>query len=90
MMEKLVYKRLYSYAENNNRLPNFQCGFRKQHSCTDLLVYLEHSINTKNSDSTNYSIFRKYLQNDLDENGIIDVEKANKREVKSTNKKSCG
>ena len=44
MTEKLVYKRLYTYAENNNRLPNFQCGFRKQHSCTDLLVYLEHFI----------------------------------------------
>ena len=44
LIEKLVYKRLYSYIENKNRLPKFQCGFRKQHSCTDLIVYLEHFI----------------------------------------------
>ena len=44
LIEKLVFKRLYSYVENKNRLPNFQCGFRKNHSCIDLLVYLEHYI----------------------------------------------
>ena len=44
LIEKLVFNRLYSYVENKKHLPLFQCGFRKQHSCTDLLVYLEHFI----------------------------------------------
>ena len=28
LIEKLVFQRLYSYVENRNHLPNFQCGFR--------------------------------------------------------------
>ena len=44
LMEKLVYNRLYSYLENKNSLPRFQCGFRKQHSCLDILLYLENYI----------------------------------------------
>ena len=43
-MEKLVYNRLYSYFENKNSLPSFQCGFRKKHSCLDILLYLENYI----------------------------------------------
>ena len=30
LMEKLVYNRLYSYFENKNSLPSFQCGFWKK------------------------------------------------------------
>ena len=44
LIEKLVFRRLYSYVENRNHLPSFQCGFRRNHSCTDVLVYLEHFI----------------------------------------------
>ena len=44
LIEKLVYSRLYTFVENKNCLPIFQCGFRKNHSCLDVLTYLEHHI----------------------------------------------
>ena len=44
LIEKLVYSRLYSFLENKNCLPMFQCGFRRNHSCVDILIYLEHFI----------------------------------------------
>ena len=44
LMEKLVYNRLYSYIENKNHLPENQCGFRRNHSCLDILLYLENYI----------------------------------------------
>ena len=44
LMERLVYNRLYTYLENYNRIPIFQCGFRKFHSCLDVLLNLEHHI----------------------------------------------
>ena len=40
----MVYNRLYIYLENNNLFSNKQCGFRKKHSCIDILLYLEHYI----------------------------------------------
>ena len=44
LMEKLVFNRLYSYLENKNLLPPFQCGFRRKHCCLDILLYLENYI----------------------------------------------
>ena len=44
IIEKLVYNRLYTYVENKNYIPSFQCGFRRNHSCVDILTYLEHFI----------------------------------------------
>ena len=44
LMEKLIYNRLYSYLENYEHIPVFQCGFRKFHSCIDVLLNLEHHI----------------------------------------------
>ena len=38
LFEKLVYKQIYSYLDENNVLTSFQSGFRKGHStCTSLL-----------------------------------------------------
>ena len=44
LIEKLVFNRLYAHLENNNLINTNQCGFRKQHSCLDILTYLEHHI----------------------------------------------
>ena len=44
LIEKLVYSRLYSFVENKSSIPIFQCGFRRNHSCVDVLTYLEHFI----------------------------------------------
>ena len=44
LLEKIIHKRLYALIENKYSLPTFQCGFRSQHSCTDILIYLEHFI----------------------------------------------
>ena len=44
LLEKLVFNRLYIHFENNNLFSNSQCGFRKNHCCTDILLYLEHYI----------------------------------------------
>ena len=44
LVERLIFNRLYTYLENNNLINKHQCGFRKQHSCLDILIYLEHHI----------------------------------------------
>ena len=44
LIERMVYNRIYIYLENNNLFSNKQCGFRKKHSCIDILLYLEHYI----------------------------------------------
>ena len=44
LIERLVFNRLYAYLENNNLLNKNQCGFRRGHSCLDILAYLEHYI----------------------------------------------
>lgn len=38
IFEKLIYKRLEWWAENNNILPNFQLGFRRDLSCIDNIL----------------------------------------------------
>lgn len=44
LMEKMVNSRLMWYLERNNYLSSAQCGFRKMHSTTDVLVRMENSI----------------------------------------------
>ena len=44
LFEKIIYNRLYTYIENKNCIPHFQCGFRRMHSCNDILIYFEHFI----------------------------------------------
>ena len=44
LMEKMVNTRLIWYLEHNKILSPSQCGFRKMHSTTDVLVCLESSI----------------------------------------------
>ena len=44
LYEKMVYNRLYNHFEQNNLLPRSQCGFRRSHSCIDILIYLETFI----------------------------------------------
>ena len=44
VFERLVFNRLYWFLENNDRLPEFQAGFRKQRSTQDQLVRIEHFI----------------------------------------------
>ena len=36
LLGKVIHKRLYAVIENKYSLPTFQCGFRSQHSCTDI------------------------------------------------------
>ena len=44
IMEKMVNVRLMWYLEKNGVLSSTQCGFRKMHSTTDVLVRLESSV----------------------------------------------
>ena len=48
IFEKLLYKRLSKYVENNNMLPNLQFGFRKGRGTCDALLtissYLQRSL----------------------------------------------
>ena len=49
LLEKIMYRRLYSYLESNNILYNSQYGFRSQRSCeqaiTELVGYILQSKN---------------------------------------------
>ena len=44
LMEKMVNVRLIGYLEQKRIITPAQCGFRRLHSCTDILVRLESSI----------------------------------------------
>ena len=44
LMEKMVNARLVWYLEKKGILSPIQCGFRRMHSTTDVLVRLESSI----------------------------------------------
>ena len=44
LIEKLVFNRLYWYLESKNLIPLEQSGFRQNHSCIDVLLYLEYYI----------------------------------------------
>ena len=40
VLEKIIYKRVYSYLERNNILYNHQYGFRTNHSCEQAIMEL--------------------------------------------------
>ena len=40
VLEKIVYKRTYSYLEKNNILYNSQYGFRTNHNCEQAIMEL--------------------------------------------------
>ena len=44
VLEKLVYKRTYSYLEKNNILYNSQYGFRTNHNCEQAIMELTSKI----------------------------------------------
>ena len=45
IMEKIMYKRLYHFLEDNNILYNKQFGFRKNNSTMDALIKITEQIN---------------------------------------------
>ena len=44
ILEKLVYKRLYTFLNNNNMIYNLQCGFRQQYSTSHALINITENI----------------------------------------------
>ena len=44
ILERIMYNRVYSYLNDNNRLFNQQFGFRKDHSTDHALIELINSI----------------------------------------------
>ena len=44
MLEKLMYKRLYTFLNNNNIIYNFQIEFRQQHSISHALIDITENI----------------------------------------------
>ena len=50
LFRKIIAKNLFItdythyYIENKNHLPKSQCGFRRNHSCLDILLYLGNYI----------------------------------------------
>ena len=47
LLEKIIYKRTYSFLEKNNILFQSQYGFRTRHSCTDAISELVGEITNK-------------------------------------------
>ena len=43
-LEKLMYKRLYTFLNNNNIIYNLQCGFRQQYSTSHALANITEII----------------------------------------------
>ena len=54
ILEKVMYKRTYSFLEKNNILFQSQYGFRTKHSCTDAVAELIGEI-TKNKENGLYT-----------------------------------
>ena len=53
LLEKVIYKRLYSYFESNNTLFISQYGFRSKHSCEEaILEFVGHVLQAKTKMST--------------------------------------
>lgn len=46
VMERLIANRLNWFLETNNKLNQYQSGFRKGKSCTDHIMRLQHSVNS--------------------------------------------
>lgn len=44
ILEKIIYKQLYAYVDENNILPECQSGFRKSHSTTSALLNVTDNI----------------------------------------------
>ena len=44
LMERMVNTRLVWFLERTGVLSSSQCGFRRMHSCIDVLLHLENSI----------------------------------------------
>ena len=58
ILEKIVYKRLYSFLNNNNSLFSSQYRFRKNHSCEDAILDLTgYILQAKNLGEQTASVF---------------------------------
>ena len=58
ILEKIVYKRLYLFLNNNNSLFSSQYGFRKNHSCEHaILEPTGHILQAKNLGEQTASVF---------------------------------
>ena len=44
ILEKLMYKRLYTFLNNNNIIYNLQFGFRQQYSTSHALINITENI----------------------------------------------
>ena len=44
ILEKLIYKRLYTFLNNNNIIYNLQLGFRQQYSTSHALIDITENI----------------------------------------------
>ena len=44
ILEKLMYKRLYTFLNNNNIIYNLQCGFRQQYSTSHAFINITKNI----------------------------------------------
>ncbi|KAJ8023358.1 hypothetical protein HOLleu_35772 [Holothuria leucospilota] len=57
-MEKVVAKRLSTYLEDHNILPNYQAGFRRKRSTTDQLFhFVQHTSSAKHRGHTTIAAF---------------------------------
>ena len=58
VLEKLIYKRLYSFLNANGTLFTSQYGFRKNHSCKHAILELTgHILQAKNNDEQTACVF---------------------------------
>ena len=58
ILEKLMYKRLYTFLNNNNIIYNLQCGFRKQYSTFHALINITENIRKALDDrNLGYGVF---------------------------------
>ena len=46
ILEKLMYKRLYTFLNNNNIIYNLQFGFRQKHSTSHALINITEDISS--------------------------------------------
>ena len=49
ILEKVIYKHVYNFLQETEQITTNQFGFRSQHSCTDVIIYLCSEI-IKNND----------------------------------------
>ena len=64
--EKLVYKRLYTFLNNNNIIYNLQFGYRQQYSTSHALINITENIRKGLGDGNiGYGVF-VYLQKAFD------------------------